>query len=48
MGVEPIGDAERRRPPVLKTGADTGLPSLPSLYSTDVYSVTKDLLLNVY
>ncbi len=29
MGVEPTGDAERRRPPVLKTGTITGPHALP-------------------
>jgi hypothetical protein len=31
MGVEPIDDAERRRPPVLKTGTITGPHALPLL-----------------
>ena len=30
MGVEPTGDGVTRRPPVLKTGAITGMHALPS------------------
>jgi hypothetical protein len=32
VGVEPTGDAERRRPPVLKTGTITGPHALPLFY----------------
>ena len=32
MGVEPTGDGVTRRPPVLKTGAVTGLHALPLLF----------------
>ncbi len=38
MGVEPIDDAERRRPPVLKTGTITGPHALPLLSSFERFS----------
>jgi len=37
MGVEPISDGETRRPPVLKTGAITGLHALPSVLAYNVF-----------
>ena len=43
MGVEPTGDGDTRRPPVLKTGTITGPQSLPlQANATDFRSLLSD------
>jgi hypothetical protein len=37
MGVEPIGDRQTCRPPVLKTGTVTGPHALPYLFTCEVF-----------